>query len=93
MAFGAIRVKAGVVAPRATSSRNEDGDIPIWFGRLARTGREVMASIELPAFHITPDDIGFACLKLGNSADHFDGELQKHFGGKTMFEATKKLLN
>ena len=34
----------------------------IQFGRLAWTGREVMASIELPAFHITADDIGFACL-------------------------------
>ena len=52
-----------------------------------------MASIELPAFHITADDIGFACLQLGSIADHFDGELQKRFGGKTMVAATKKLLN
>jgi hypothetical protein len=54
------------------------------FGRVAWTGREVMATGEVPAARITADDIAFACLQVGSIADHFGGELRERFGGATM---------
>ncbi|MDP9232949.1 MAG: YbjN domain-containing protein [Actinomycetota bacterium] len=57
----------------------------IRFGRVAWTGREVMATMEVSAAGITVDDIAFTCLQVGGIADHFDEELQQRFGGITMF--------
>jgi hypothetical protein len=65
----------------------------IRFGRVTWTGREVMASIEIPVFHLSAEDIGFACLQLGNVSDHFDGELQQRFGGSTMFESSREIVH
>lgn len=65
----------------------------IRYGRVMWTGREIMAAMEVSAVHITADNIAFACLQVGSIADHFDDELRKRFGGKTMFEETRILVN
>ena len=65
----------------------------IKFGKVVWTGREVMATMALPAARISAEDIGFACLQVGSIADHFDDELKERFGGTTMFGSSPGLMN
>lgn len=65
----------------------------ILFGRVFWTEREVVVSMELTAVGITAAQIAFACVQLGNLADHLDDVLRGRFGGRTMFEVPKTLLN
>ena len=65
----------------------------ILFGRVFWTEREVVVSMELTAVAITAPQIAFACVQLGNLADHLDDVLRGRFGGRTMFEVPKTLVN
>jgi len=65
----------------------------ILFGRVFWTAREVVVSMELTAVGITAAQIAFACVQLGNLADHLDDVLRGRFGGRTMFEVPKSLMN
>ncbi len=65
----------------------------ILFGRVFWTEREVVVSMELTAVGVTTAQIAFACVQLGNLADHLDDVLRGRFGGRTMFEMPKTLVN
>jgi hypothetical protein len=65
----------------------------ILFGRVFWTAREIQVSMELTAVGITSSQIAFACVQLGNLADHLDDVLRGRFGGRTMFEMPKTLMN
>jgi len=65
----------------------------ILFGRIFWAEREVVVSMELTAVGMTAPQIAFACVQLGNLADHLDDVLRGRFGGRTMFEAPKTLVN
>ena len=65
----------------------------ILFGRVFWTEREVVVSMELTAVGITASQIAFACVQLGNLADHLDDVLRGRFGGRTVFEVPKTLMN
>ena len=65
----------------------------VLFGRVFWTEREVVVSMELTAVGISAAQIAFACVQLGNLADHLDDVLRGRFGGRTMFEIPKTLLN
>jgi hypothetical protein len=65
----------------------------ILFGRVFWTDREVVVSMELTAVGISSPQIAFACVQLGNLADHLDDVLRGRFGGRTMFEVPKTLVN
>jgi len=65
----------------------------ILFGRVFWSDREVVVSMELTAVGVTAAQIAFACVQLGNLADHLDDVLRGRFGGRTMFEVPKALLN
>jgi hypothetical protein len=65
----------------------------ILFGRVFWTNREIVVSMELTAVGITAAQIAFACVQLGNLADHLDDVLRGRFGGRTMFEVPKTLVN
>lgn len=65
----------------------------ILFGRVFWTEREVVVSMELTAVGISASQIAFACVQLGNLADHLDDVLRGRFGGRTMFETPKTLVN
>ncbi len=65
----------------------------ILFGRVFWTEREVVVSMEVTAVGISAAQIAFACVQLGNLADHLDDVLRGRFGGRTMFEVPKTLLN
>lgn len=40
-----------------------------------------------------PAGLTRACVQLGNLADHLDDELRGRFGGSTVFEAHRTLVN
>ncbi len=65
----------------------------ILFGRVFWADREIVVSMELTAVGITAKQIAFGCVQLGNLADHLDDVLRGRFGGRTMFEAPKTLVN
>lgn len=65
----------------------------ILFGRAFWTDREVVVAMELTAIGISAEQIAFACVQLGNLADHLDDELRGRFGGSTVFEVHKALVN
>lgn len=46
-----------------------------------------MASVEIPASHVTADDIGATCLELIAIAGEFDQVIRDRFGGNRMFAA------
>lgn len=65
----------------------------ILFGRVYWAERQVVVSMELTAVGITAKQIAFACVQLGNLADHLDDVLRGRYGGRTVFEVPKTLLN
>ncbi len=65
----------------------------IRFGRVFWTGRQVIVAMELTAVDITADQLTFACIELGNLADHLDDGLHGRFGGETVFATRPTLLN
>lgn len=65
----------------------------ILFGRVFWAEREVVVSMELTSVGITASQIAFASIQLGNLADHLDDVLRGRFGGRTMFETPRALMN
>jgi hypothetical protein len=65
----------------------------VLFGRAFWTDREIIVAMELTAIGIVPEQIAFACVQLGNLADHLDDRLRGRFGGNTVFEEHHQLLN
>lgn len=65
----------------------------ILFGRVFWAEREIVVSMELTAVGLSAQQIAFACVQLGNLADHLDDVLRGRFGGRTMFEVPKTLMN
>jgi hypothetical protein len=65
----------------------------IFFGRVFWAEREIVVSMELTAVGLSAKQIAFGCVQLGNLADHLDDVLRGRFGGRTMFEVPKTLLN
>ena len=65
----------------------------VLFGRAFWTDREIVVAMEITALGITPEQIAFACVQLGNLADHLDDRLRGRFGGTTVFEEHHQLLN
>jgi hypothetical protein len=65
----------------------------VLFGRVFWADREVVVSMELTSVGLTAAQIAFACVQLGNLADHLDDVLRGRFGGRTMFEVPKALMN
>lgn len=52
--------------------------------RVAWTGAQVVAMIDLPGAWLARSNLAAACDYIGGLADHFDDELQGRFGGETM---------
>ena len=65
----------------------------IRFGRVFWMARQVIVAMELTAVDISADQVAFACIELGNLADHLDDGLHGRFGGATMFPARATLVN
>jgi len=65
----------------------------VLFGRAFWTNREVVVAMEMTAIGIGPEQIAFACVQLGNLADDLDDRLRGRFGGNTVFEEHRQLLN
>jgi hypothetical protein len=63
------------------------------FGRVFWAGRQVIVAMELTALDITADQVAFACVELGNLADHLDDNLHGRFGGATAFATRPALVN
>jgi Putative bacterial sensory transduction regulator len=57
------------------------------YGRAMWTGHEVVMAMDVPAAGITAEALSVACFAIGSAVDHFDDELYKRFGGKTVFKA------
>lgn len=84
---------SGVELTPALLDALNDINRKVLFGRVFWTEREVVVSMELTAVGISASQIAFACVQLGNLADHLDDILRGRFGGRTMFEVPKTLLN
>ncbi len=65
----------------------------VLFGRAFWTQREIVVAMEITAIGISPEQIAFACVQLGNLADDLDDRLRGRFGGTTVFEERHQLLN
>ncbi|MFH1474363.1 MAG: YbjN domain-containing protein [Chloroflexota bacterium] len=65
----------------------------IRFGRVFWVDRQVIVAMELTAVDITADQVAFACIELGNLADHPDDGLHGRFGGATAFATRATLVN
>jgi len=79
-------------SPALLSAMNEING-RIRFGRVLWTGRQVIVVMELTAVDITADQVAFACIELGNLADHLDDGLHGRFGGSTVFATRATLVN
>lgn len=63
------------------------------FARVFWANRQVIAVMELTGIDITVEQVAFACVELGNLADHLDDGLHGRFGGATMFPTRATLVN
>jgi hypothetical protein len=52
----------------------------ILFGRIFWGHQGVIVAMELTGVDLTPEQVSFACVQLGNLADHLDDELRERFG-------------
>ena len=65
----------------------------ILFGRLFWTHRGVVAAMELTGVGLSAEQVAFACVQLGNLADHLDDELRDRFGPPPTRKGPRPLLN
>ncbi len=65
----------------------------ILFGRLFWGHRGVIVAMELTGVGLTPDQVAFACVQLGNLADHLDDELAARFGPPDPDRPKRALVN
>lgn len=84
---------AGVDLTPALLESLNDINHGILFGRVFWADRQIVVSMELTAVGITAKQIAFACVQLGNLADHLDDVLRGRYGGRTMFEVPRTLMN
>jgi len=79
-------------SPVLTAALNEING-RIRFGRVFWMHRQVIVAMELTALDVSAGQVVFACVELGNLADHLDDGLHGRFGGATMFPARATLVN
>ena len=65
----------------------------ILFGRLFWTHRGVVVAMELTGVGLSAEQVAFACVQLGNLADHLDDELRDRFGPSATRKGPRPLLN
>jgi hypothetical protein len=65
----------------------------ILFGRLFWTHRGVVVAMELTGVGLAAEQVAFACVQLGNLADHLDDELRDRFGPPPQRKGPRPLLN
>jgi hypothetical protein len=65
----------------------------ILFGRLFWTHRGVVVAMELTGVGLSAEQVAFACVQLGNLADHLDDELRDRFGSPATRKGPRPLLN
>jgi hypothetical protein len=61
----------------------------IRFGRMFHQGDAVLASVELLAGTLDPEELATACRSIADLADHYDDLFQREFGGRREFEDDK----
>ena len=65
----------------------------ILFGRMLWKHRAVIVAMELTGVGLTPEQVAFACVQLGNLADHLDDELRERFGPPVEDRHQRPLVN
>lgn len=65
----------------------------IVFGRLFWGHRGVIVAMELTGVGLTPEQVAFACVQLGNLADHLDNEFALRFGPSGTARPKRPLVN
>lgn len=65
----------------------------ILFGRIFWGHRRVVVTMELTGVGLTPEQVAFACMQLGNLADHLDTELRERFGPPDEDRPARPLVN
>jgi hypothetical protein len=65
----------------------------ILFGRIFWGHRGVIVAMELTGVGMTPEQVSFACVQLGNLADHLDDELRARFGPPDDDRPKRQLVN
>ncbi len=65
----------------------------ILFGRIFWGHRGLTVAMEITGVGLTPEQVAFACVQLGNVADHLDNELRQRFGSPDDDRRTPPLVN
>ena len=65
----------------------------ILFGRVFWSHRGVIVAMELTGVGLTNEQVAFACVQLGNMADHLDNELADRFGPPDGDRPKRRLVN
>jgi hypothetical protein len=65
----------------------------ILFGRIFWGHRGVVVAMELTGVGLTNAQVAFACVQLGNLADHLDDELAARFGPRHTSRGKRPLVN
>jgi len=65
----------------------------VLFGRLFWGHRGVIVAMELTGVGLMPEQVGFACVQLGNLADALDTELSERFGPPDPDRPKRPLIN
>jgi hypothetical protein len=65
----------------------------ILFGRVFWVHRAVVVAMEITGVGLSTEQVSFACVQLGNLADHLDDELAARFGRSDSDRAKRPLLN
>lgn len=65
----------------------------ILFGRIFWGHRRVVVAMELTGVGLAPEQVAFACMQLGNLADHLDNELRERFGPPDGDRPPRRLVN
>jgi hypothetical protein len=65
----------------------------ILFGRLFWSHRGVIVAMEMTGVGLTNEQVAFACVQLGNLADHLDDELADRFGPPDGDRPKRRLVN
>ena len=65
----------------------------ILFGRVFWSHRGVIVAMEMTGVGLTNEQVAFACVQLGNMADHLDNELADRFGPPDDDRPKRRLVN
>jgi hypothetical protein len=86
-------VLRGVTASSVLLAALNEINSRVRFARAFWANDQVVVAMELTAIDLTPEQITFACIELGNLADHLDDGLHGRFGGATTFPTRATLVN